>query len=175
MSVDGISVAIALGSNIDDRYELLQSAVTAIALLSGVTLLHTSRFEDTEPHGPPQASFLNQMVLIETTSSLPALLTQLQEIEAQHGRQRLSAKGPRTLDLDIVWSSGVTVTSPELLIPHPGLTVREFWQRELAELLGVDEAAEAIASAQAHTGMDTAEGDSSKHEHRWSGNWGIIE
>ena len=167
-------VAIALGSNMQDRYELLQSAISAMSALDGVTLIASSRIEETEPLGPPQPSYLNAMVLVETTSSLPSLLSQLQVIEAQHGRKRAVTKGPRTIDLDIVWAGGVTVTTLELLIPHPGLTSRAFWQRELAELLGVDAAAEAIAAAQVHTGMDTAESDVAKHEHRWSGSWDTV-
>jgi 2-amino-4-hydroxy-6-hydroxymethyldihydropteridine diphosphokinase len=96
------------------------------------------------------------MVLLETSLSLDVLLSALQAIELQHGRVRTTAKGLRTLDLDIVWAEGLTVTSTELLVPHPGLTDRDFWQRELAELLGVDAAAHAIAAAQVHAGMDTA-------------------
>ncbi len=174
MSEAATRVAIALGSNMQDRYELLQSANSAMAALNGVTLIASSRIEETEPLGPPQPSYLNAMVLVETTSSLPSLLSQLQEIETQHGRERAVMKGSRTIDLDIVWASGVTVTTLELLIPHPGLTSRAFWQRELAELLGVDAAAEAIAAAQVHAGMDTAESDVAKHEHRWSGSWDTV-
>lgn len=168
-------VAIALGSNMQDRYELLQSAIAAMAALDGVTLRSTSRIEETEPFGPPQPSYLNAMVLVETELSLAALLSQLQVIEAQHGRDRAVSKGARTIDLDIVWASEVTVTSLELLIPHPGLTTRDFWHRELAELLGVDAAADAIAAAQVHAGMDTADHDTARHEHRWSGSWDTVD
>jgi 2-amino-4-hydroxy-6-hydroxymethyldihydropteridine diphosphokinase len=167
-------VAIALGSNLDNRYELLRSAAAAIASIDGVSLVATTPVDETEPFGPPQPAYLNQMLLVETALSLPVLLSQLQVIEAQHGRARTSPKGPRTLDLDIVWAEATTITTLELLVPHPGLTARDFWQRELAELLGVDAAAEAIAAAQIHAGMDTAEGDLAKHEHRWSGSWDII-
>jgi 2-amino-4-hydroxy-6-hydroxymethyldihydropteridine diphosphokinase len=175
MSDAAMRVAIALGSNMQDRYELLQSALRSIGALDGVTITATSRVEATAPVGPPQASYLNQMVLVTTLRSLPSLLSDLQGIELRHGRRRGVTKGPRTLDLDIVWASDVTVTSLELLIPHPGLTVRDFWQRELAELLGVHAAAEAIAAAQVHAGLDTAERELAKHEHRWSGGWDSVE
>ncbi|MBC7841559.1 MAG: 2-amino-4-hydroxy-6-hydroxymethyldihydropteridine diphosphokinase [Gemmatimonadaceae bacterium] len=175
MSDAALRVAIALGSNMQDRYELLQSAIAAMAALDGVTLHSTSRIEETEPFGPPQPFYLNAMVLVATTLSLPSLLSQLQLIEAQHGRDRAVSKGPRTIDLDIVWASDVTVTLLELLIPHPGLTSRDFWQRELAELLGVSAAAEAIAAAQVHSGMETSERDAARHEHRWSGSWDTVD
>lgn len=156
MSESMLRVAIALGSNTQDRFDLLGSGVAAITRIDGVTLLAASRVEETEPIGPPQAPFLNQMVLVETSRDLLALLTALQAIEVHHGRIRTVSKGPRTLDLDIVWAERVTVTSRELLVPHPGLNDRDFWQRELAELLGVDAAAQAISAAQVHAGMDTA-------------------
>ncbi len=174
MTTPRVRVAIALGSNMQDRFELLRSAVDAVASLDGITLVASSQVEETEAFGPPQPAYLNQMLLVDTTTSLPALLAELQAIEEQHGRERLVTKGPRTLDLDIVWADAVTVTSRELLVPHPGLTDRKFWQRELAELLGVDGAAEAIAAAQVHAGMDTAGSDDARHERRWSGSWETV-
>jgi len=54
-----------------------------------------------------------------------------------------------------VWAEQPAIATDELLVPHPGLNDRDFWQRELAELLGVSDAAVAIAAAQVHTGLDT--------------------
>ncbi len=167
-------VAIALGSNMNNRFELLRSGVSGIAAMAGVTLLASSQVDETEAFGPPQAAYLNQIITIGTKLSLPALLTELQALEALHGRVRSTRKGPRTLDLDIVWADGLTVTSSDLLVPHPGLLTRDFWQRQLAEVLGVDEAADAIASARVHAGMDTAGGDDSVDRHRWSGSWETV-
>jgi len=155
VNADALRVAIALGSNMLDRHGLLRSGQAAIAHLDGVRLLEASMVEETEPFGPPQPSYLNQMVLIETTLTLSALLRALQTIELQHGRERTVANGPRTLDLDIVWAEQPAIVTDELLVPHPGLTDRDFWQRELVELLGVDDAADAITAAQVHTGLDT--------------------
>jgi 2-amino-4-hydroxy-6-hydroxymethyldihydropteridine diphosphokinase len=151
-------VAIALGSNRGDRFELLRSAAAAVAGVDEVRILAASTIEETEPIGPAQPAFLNQMLLVETTLPLPALLGRLQVIEAAHGRERTLAKGPRTLDLDIVWAEQVTITTADLLVPHPGVNDRDFWQRELAELLGIDAAADAIAAARVHAGKDTGVG-----------------
>ena len=156
MNAGAVRVAIALGSNAVDRGEMLQGGLAAIAQIEGVRLLVASCVEDTEPFGPPQPRYLNQMVLVETTLPPLVLLNTLQLIELQHGRDRSISKGPRTLDLDIVWAEQVAITSAELLVPHPGLNDRDFWQRELVEVLGVDDAAAAIAEALVHAGMDTA-------------------
>lgn len=168
------TVAIALGSNMDDRYELLGSGVRMIAGIDGVAVVSTTAVEETEAFGPPQPPFFNQMVLVTTTLTLAALLSALQLVEAQHGRARTLAKGPRTLDLDIVWADETTLTSRELLVPHPGLADRTFWQRELAELLGLERAGDAIVTAAVHAGLDTAEREGVKHERRWSGSWDTV-
>src|SRR3569623_940743 len=42
--------------------------------------------------------------------------------------------GPRTLDLDIVRFGDRHVDEPDLVIPHPQLSHRDWWKRELAEL-----------------------------------------
>lgn len=173
MTDPAVTVAIALGSNMDDRFELLASARTAIGEIEGVTVLGASQVEETVALGQPQPPYLNQMLLVDTTRSLAALLSELQAVEARHGRVRTTPKAPRTLDLDIVWARDVTITTPDLLVPHPGLPERDFWQRELAEVLGMDAAADAIASAQVHAGMDTAGGDVTE-THRWSGSWDTI-
>lgn len=174
MTAAPVQVAIALGSNLDDRYELLRSGLQALEQIAGVTLLAASPFEETEAIGPAQPPFLNQMAMVECRISLASLLTELQSIEAMHGRQRTAAKGPRTLDLDIVYASDVVIGSATLLVPHPGLIDRAFWQRELAALIGVAGAAEAMAAAQVHAGMDTAGSDGSRERRRWSGSWETV-
>jgi 2-amino-4-hydroxy-6-hydroxymethyldihydropteridine diphosphokinase len=55
-----------------------------------------------------------------------ALLGRLLELERKHGRERRVRWGPRTLDLDILWISGLEVLLPELVVPHPHLGERAF-------------------------------------------------
>ena len=74
------------------------------------------------------------MVLLETALEPRALLAACQAIEQSRGRVRAEHWGPRTLDLDIVRYGDRRVAEPDLIIPHPGLPNRDFWQRELAEL-----------------------------------------
>ncbi|HKT59071.1 MAG TPA: 2-amino-4-hydroxy-6-hydroxymethyldihydropteridine diphosphokinase, partial [Gemmatimonadales bacterium] len=63
-----------------------------------------------------------------------ALLEACQAIERAQGRVRAERWGSRTIDLDIVRFGDRRVTEPDLIIPHPGLADRDFWQREMAEL-----------------------------------------
>ena len=128
---------VALGSNVGDRAAHLAYARARLAALPRTRLLKESRIEETAPLGPvPQGAYLNQMVLLETALEPGALLAHLQAIESERGRERRAQVrwGPRTLDLDIVRFGNRIVREPELVIPHPQLPNRPFWQRELAEL-----------------------------------------
>ncbi len=128
---------VALGSNVGDRAAHLAYARARLAALPRTRLLKESRVEETAPLGPvPQGPYLNQMVLLETTLEPAGLLVHLHAIEAERGRERRAGVrwGPRTLDLDIVHFGDRVVREPELVIPHPELPNRPFWQRELAEL-----------------------------------------
>jgi 2-amino-4-hydroxy-6-hydroxymethyldihydropteridine diphosphokinase len=127
---------VALGSNIGDRRAELARARAAIAALPDTRVIAESLIEETEPIGPAQPWFLNQMIAIETELSPHELLRELQEIERRAGRTRATRWGPRTLDLDIVCFRQQSVHEPDLLVPHPELANRVFWQRELAELRG---------------------------------------
>ncbi|MDO8665981.1 MAG: 2-amino-4-hydroxy-6-hydroxymethyldihydropteridine diphosphokinase [Gemmatimonadales bacterium] len=129
------AVAVALGSNLGDREAALAGARAAIARLPGTRIMRASAVLETEPLGPvPQAEFLNQMLLVETTLEPRALLDALLLIERAAGRVRGERWGPRTLDCDIVLFGDRVVNEPGLVIPHPEIPNRAFWQRELAEL-----------------------------------------
>lgn len=150
-------IAIALGSNLGDRAATLRSACAAIAALTDVVVVMRSSVEETAPlDAAEQPAYLNRMLLVQTAVPMHELLAALQRIEREHGRVRTCAKGARTLDLDIVWADAATITSDDLLVPHPGLVARGFWHRGLAEVLGAEQARAAIAAASVHAGLDTA-------------------
>ncbi len=126
---------VALGSNVGDRAGHLAAARAALAALPATRLAATSAIEETEPlAGMDQPPYLNQMVLLETALEPRALLAACQAIERSRGRVRTERWGPRTLDLDIVRYGHRRIADPDLIIPHPGLSDRDFWIRELAEL-----------------------------------------
>jgi 2-amino-4-hydroxy-6-hydroxymethyldihydropteridine diphosphokinase len=126
---------IALGSNLGRREVFLAQARSRIAALEKTRVLGQTDAEETAPIGPvAQGPFLNQMIAIETELSPRELLDQLQRIEAEAGRVRAERWGPRTLDLDIVLFEQQSVEEPGLKVPHPELTNRDFWLRELTTL-----------------------------------------
>jgi len=101
-----------------------------------VRVLATSAFIETAPWGLlEQPAFLNGAALIETTLSPLALLAAARAIEASLGRVRGTPWGPRTLDLDLLWSEELILDHPELSVPHPRLTERSFALSPLLELV----------------------------------------
>lgn len=126
---------IALGSNLGNRELALAKAVSAIGAIRDTTLIAATAVEETEPVGPiAQGKFLNQMVTVSTSLSPRSLLAALHRIERAAGRVRSVRWGPRILDLDIVMLHGKSYSDDALVIPHPELPNRDFWQRFLIEL-----------------------------------------
>jgi 2-amino-4-hydroxy-6-hydroxymethyldihydropteridine diphosphokinase len=128
------TVYIALGSNLGDRRANLEFARIAIARIEGSQILAETRVEETEPIGPTQPAYLNQMLAVATSLSPKNLLVKLHAIEQGCGRERRERWGPRTLDLDIVRFGNRMLKTPDLTIPHPEIPNRDFWMREIAEL-----------------------------------------
>ena len=131
--------AIALGSNVGDRFEAITRARDAVLSIPGVSgpLLCSSLYE-TEPVDTPSGSesFLNAVMEVEFTGSLDSLLASLQSIESEMGRpSQRAVNAPRVIDLDILYSADSVRTSPHLVLPHPRLHQRRFVLAPLAEIL----------------------------------------
>jgi 2-amino-4-hydroxy-6-hydroxymethyldihydropteridine diphosphokinase len=98
-------------------------------------VLHTSRIYETEPVDyVNQAWFLNQVVEAETTLFPMQLLTRVGRVERDLGRKRTVRKGPRTIDIDILFYGAAVVETARLEIPHPRIAQRRFVLVPLAEL-----------------------------------------
>lgn len=143
-SADDETVFVALGSNLGDRRAHLAYARAEIAALRATRVLGASAEEETAPIGPAgQSPYLNQMLALRTRQSPLGLLDLLLAIEQRRGRVRGERWGARTLDCDIVRFGERRVQHPRLTLPHPELERRDFWCRELAELLATPAVREA--------------------------------
>ncbi|HEY9849332.1 MAG TPA: 2-amino-4-hydroxy-6-hydroxymethyldihydropteridine diphosphokinase [Leptolyngbyaceae cyanobacterium] len=126
--------AIALGSNLGDSQNILQSAVQLLDQTPGIELLARSSWYRTKAVGPPQPDYLNGCVLLQVLMSPQQLLATLLETEAKFGRVRQERWGPRTLDLDLLLFDDVVLESSHLQIPHPRMRERAFVLVPLAEI-----------------------------------------
>jgi 2-amino-4-hydroxy-6-hydroxymethyldihydropteridine diphosphokinase len=126
---------IGLGSNLGDRERVLREAFHTLDETSGIRVLRASSLYETEPVDfEDQPWFLNAIVEVETDLLPHSLLEQLQKIEAQFGRERKVAKGPRTLDLDLLLYADCVIEDECLALPHPRWRQRRFILQPLSEL-----------------------------------------
>jgi len=124
---------LSLGSNLGDRGENL--AVALKRLEEKVKIVKVSSIYETEPVGyEDQPWFLNLVCAVETGLSPQALLKLAKAIERKLGRRGTVRFGPRIIDIDILLYDGLTLDSPDLVIPHPRLAERAFVLVPLKEI-----------------------------------------
>lgn len=125
---------ISLGTNLGDRLFNLESAKKLISkhwALSEESRVYESRAVDYLN----QPDFLNQVVAYDTPNETPErCLRILLSIEEEMGRLRHIPKGPRVIDLDLLFCDLLKVNTQELQLPHPRLFARSFIVLPLKEL-----------------------------------------
>jgi len=127
-------IYLSLGSNLGDRRRHLDEAIRLLREC-GVKVARASRVYETEPLDVrEQPWFLNMVVKAETRLFPIQLLHQIQRVERRLGRRRVVAKGPRTIDIDILLFGRSVMETEELQIPHPRMAARRFVLEPLAEL-----------------------------------------
>jgi 2-amino-4-hydroxy-6-hydroxymethyldihydropteridine diphosphokinase len=125
---------VGLGSNLGDRLQNLQRAVSLLAEREGISVLRSSRVYETEPVGPPQPDYLNAVVEVRTSLRPNDLLDACLEVEQEMGRVRAERWGTRVIDLDVLTHDREEVDEPSLQIPHPRMHERPFVLVPLLEL-----------------------------------------
>lgn len=133
---DGEKVArvyFGLGSNLGDRDEFLRFGVKALEAVAEIDAV--SSVYDTAPMLVTDQPRFHNLVCTGRTRLAPLnLLHELKAIEREAGRTEGPRYGPRPLDIDILFYDDLTMTTPELTIPHPGLAERGFVLAPLAEI-----------------------------------------
>jgi 2-amino-4-hydroxy-6-hydroxymethyldihydropteridine diphosphokinase len=128
------TVYLALGSNLGDRLQYIQKAIEELKAC-GLKILKLSTVIETDPlQAPPQGRFLNVVLKAQTHHSPEELILILQGIERKLGRVRKIFRGPRVIDIDILFYDDIKLITPQLLIPHPRCLERPFVMRPLEEI-----------------------------------------
>jgi len=120
-------VVIALGSNLGDRLDYLQSGLDGLFDTPRLVFMAVSPVYETIPvGGPEQPDYLNAVAIGETTLPARAVLERCHSLEDAFGRVRGERWGPRTLDLDLIVYGDEVSDSPGLTLPHPRAHERAF-------------------------------------------------
>ena len=114
-------VLISLGSNVGNRLHFIRNALTSlIAEEQSASLEWQSQIIDSPAEIiHEQASFLNQILIMQTTEKPIDLLNRIKRIEKQIGRIERYRYGPREIDIDILCFEKVLMDTIELTLPHP--------------------------------------------------------
>lgn len=129
-------VFIGLGSNLDDPLSQLKKAIEYLKQHEMLNVINISNFYSSPPMGPQdQPDFINAVVEIATSLSAEQLLDELQKIEYQQGRERKQHWGARTLDLDILLYGSEVINTERLIVPHRGISERNFVLYPLNDLV----------------------------------------
>ncbi|MFL5091118.1 MAG: 2-amino-4-hydroxy-6-hydroxymethyldihydropteridine diphosphokinase [Xanthobacteraceae bacterium] len=128
---------LALGGNVGDARATLDRAVTLLCDGKAVRLIARSSDYRTPPWGrEDQAPFINLCLVVKTELSPQALLRRGLEVERALGRDRSREQrwGPRPVDIDILAYDDVSVSEPDLTLPHPLVFERAFVLVPLSEI-----------------------------------------
>ena len=127
-------VYLALGSNLGDREAYLRAGIRGLAA-HGMDIIRCASVYSTEPREIlDQPWFLNTVLEANTDLKPSELLQVCLEVEKQNNRIRETVKGPRTLDIDLIFYGNTIIQNPELTIPHPSFSKRRFVLVPLAEI-----------------------------------------
>jgi 2-amino-4-hydroxy-6-hydroxymethyldihydropteridine diphosphokinase len=127
-------IAIALGSNLGDRRQHIETAIDL--LMPHLRQALVSSFLDTAPEGvsDEQPRYLNAALVGEAQLLPQAMLKRLLSIEEQLGRTRPYWGAPRIIDLDLILYGDVQLREPGIQVPHPRFRERKFVLGPLNEI-----------------------------------------
>ncbi|MBM3321457.1 MAG: 2-amino-4-hydroxy-6-hydroxymethyldihydropteridine diphosphokinase [Candidatus Eisenbacteria bacterium] len=127
---------LGLGSNLGAREESLRRALRSLEKGS-FAVDRVSSIYESEPVGPvrDQPLFLNCAARGSYAGGARELLALIGRIEDSLGRVRAVPKGPRAIDIDLLYFGGAIIDEPPLLVvPHPSIPDRRFVLVPLAEI-----------------------------------------
>jgi 2-amino-4-hydroxy-6-hydroxymethyldihydropteridine diphosphokinase len=128
------SLIIATGTNQGNKKENLTLA--KLALSKFLNLISESQIYKSEAVDYlDQPDFYNQCLEFEVPITAPQqLMKQLLDVEQEMGRTRDIDKGPRVIDIDIIFLAKLELNTQDLTIPHYAWSNRSFVVRPLHDL-----------------------------------------
>jgi 2-amino-4-hydroxy-6-hydroxymethyldihydropteridine diphosphokinase len=128
-------VFVGIGSNLDEPVKQVEEALLELDRLPHTRMVKRSSLYRTAPVGhADQPDFINAVAQLETGLSADRLLSELQEVEASHGRTRSFPNAPRTLDLDLLLFEQFELKTDRLTVPHARMHERAFVLKPLLEV-----------------------------------------
>ncbi|MCY4643083.1 MAG: 2-amino-4-hydroxy-6-hydroxymethyldihydropteridine diphosphokinase [Bacteriovoracales bacterium] len=125
---------LSLGSNLGNRVRFLEMAKEELGKIFEERKA-SAIYESAAVDYIQQPPFLNQLIEYKKTDKKPnQILDIILEIEKKFGRTRDIRRGPRTLDIDLIFLGELEISSDKLQVPHPRWIERSFIYWPLHEL-----------------------------------------
>jgi 2-amino-4-hydroxy-6-hydroxymethyldihydropteridine diphosphokinase len=119
-------IFLGLGSNLGDRHAYLSEALRLLQK-EGLLLVRSSSIYETQPvELLEQPDFLNMTCEVDTDLEAEELLDLCLAVEEEMGRKRSQPKGPRIVDIDILFYNQKVLRTDRISLPHPALPARKF-------------------------------------------------
>lgn len=128
------SLYLLLGTNLGDKESHLLIAKQQLIKQFGDLIKQSSIYETAAWGNTNQPSFLNQIVVFNTSLLPQNILTIVLDIEEKMGRVRKEKMGPRIIDIDIILMGNLIVDTPLLSVPHPFIAERKFVLKPMVEV-----------------------------------------
>lgn len=127
-------VFLSLGSNLGRRRLNLARALQKLRE-SSIEIRRVSSLYITEPVDmPEQPDFLNLACQLKTSLDGENLLAICLKIEKEMGRVRSIRRGPRLIDIDIIYIGSQVINTADLIVPHPRRLQRRFVLEPISEI-----------------------------------------
>jgi len=131
---------LSLGSNVEPMELNLTKALKKLSTF--FELVKVSSLYESEPlEDIDQDLFYNICAYFKSNINEPKRILQIvKEIEKKAGRikDKSRPKGPRIIDIDIIFLNGIEVKTALLTIPHEKMHLRKFVLKPLIEILPKD-------------------------------------
>ena len=129
-----MSLILATGSNLGNSLQHLKEAKTELS--KHFSFIAESRVYKSEAVDyENQPDFFNQVLEFALPASKPEEVMKLiLKIEKTMGRTREILRGPRTIDIDMIFWELKQINSEHLIVPHPRWLERSFVVRPIQEL-----------------------------------------
>ncbi len=128
--------ALSIGSNKGGRESNIKKAVSIIEKRAGTEVKKSPVYESPPLYNENQNDFLNCCISFDTEMNAEELHSLTLAAEKECGRKKKKGKGPRTVDIDIIFLGDDIVADDKLSIPHVDMQNRLFVLRPLADIMG---------------------------------------
>lgn len=141
-----VTAYVGIGANLGDAVGAVEAAMESLSGLPGTHVSVCSGLYRTAPIDSSGPDYINAVAEISSCLTAPELLHGLQQLELAAGRERPYRNAPRTLDLDLLLYGDASISSPQLMVPHPRMMERAFVLVPLADIAPSKVSAQALAA-----------------------------